>query len=63
MTDTLTPRRVDWRKRKAETDGDPDDTLLAQTPADVVAVLGFDPQQETEPQTIGTEVATEEGTT
>lgn len=31
----------DWRQAPEETD--PDDELLAETPADVIAVLGFDP--------------------
>ncbi len=31
----------DWRL--SDTDDDPDDELLAETPADVIAMLGFDP--------------------
>lgn len=41
----------DWREHAETTDGDPDDEQLRETPADVVAALGFDPA----------EFATEEG--
>ena len=37
---------ADWRK--ADTDDDPDDELLDETPEDVVGMLGFDPLDETE---------------
>lgn len=40
------PKTVDWRKNAAETDVDPDDEQLPQTPTDVVATLGFDPAEE-----------------
>jgi hypothetical protein len=33
----------DWRSVDTDIDDDPDDELLAETPADVVAMLGFDP--------------------
>ncbi len=34
----------DWRKyEKDHPEVDPDDELLPETPADVVAILGFDP--------------------
>jgi len=32
----------DWRKAGLD-DADPDDELLDETPADVIAILGFDP--------------------
>ena len=44
---TLDPKHTDWRKEAD--DRDPDDELLPQTPADVVAVLGFDPLELEEP--------------
>lgn len=37
---------VDWRKlveAEGEVDVDPDDEEMAETPPDVVAMLGFDP--------------------
>lgn len=34
---------VDWKKAP---DADPDDEQLAETPADIVAMLGFDPADE-----------------
>lgn len=34
----------DWRKADAESD--PDDEELDETPADVIAILGFDPKTE-----------------
>lgn len=40
----IIPKKVDWRKNAKETDSDPDDTELHETPPDVVAVLGFDPK-------------------
>jgi hypothetical protein len=33
----------DWRAVDVDLDDDPDDELLDETPADVVAMLGFDP--------------------
>jgi 8-oxo-dGTP pyrophosphatase MutT (NUDIX family) len=42
---TLAPQKVDWRRNRKATDADPDDTELAQTPTDVIAVLGFDPKE------------------
>lgn len=44
MNNIKSPKRVDWRKTASETDSDPDDTELSQTPPDVVAILGFDPK-------------------
>ncbi len=41
---TFQPKQVDWRRNANATDFDPDDEELAQTPQDVVAVLGFDPK-------------------
>lgn len=38
---------IDWRKLPAEPD--PDDEQLAKTPADVLAILGFDPLDEAAP--------------
>ena len=44
---TYTPKSgTNWRKDTGLTDADPDDELLAQTPQDVVLVLGFDPLKE-----------------
>ena len=45
MTAIYSPRKVDWRKSTVA-DVDPDDDQLAQTPQDVVVVLGFDPLDE-----------------
>ena len=39
---SATASPADWRAG-ADEDNDPDDTLLAVTPPDVVAMLGFDP--------------------
>ena len=37
----------DWREDAALIDeDDPDDELLAETPPDVIAVLGFDPAED-----------------
>lgn len=36
----------DWRKELADEDAPDDDEQLAQTPEDVVSVLGFDPLDE-----------------
>jgi len=36
-------RQVDWRSELID-DEDPDDEELETTPADVVAILGFDPK-------------------
>ena len=44
MNKVKKPRRVDWRENASQTDFDPDDELLDQTPPEVVAVLGFDPK-------------------
>jgi hypothetical protein len=44
---TYAPKKVDWRK-SAATDPDPDDMELAQTPPDVIAILGFDPKEESD---------------
>jgi len=46
MTQTIVP---DWRT-DTDPDKDPDDEQIA-TPADVIAVLGFDPADDTEPVT------------
>jgi hypothetical protein len=34
----------DWRKTAIENDTDPDDEDMEETPADVIAILGFDPK-------------------
>lgn len=33
----------DWREEAPDDDRDPDDEEMAETPADVIEVLGFDP--------------------
>jgi hypothetical protein len=38
-------KQVDWRKDAKLTDFGPDDEELAQTPQDVIDVLGFDPKE------------------
>lgn len=43
MNTITAPKRIDWRKTAKETDFDPDDEELDQTPPDVVVQLGFDP--------------------
>jgi len=45
---------VDWRK---ETDEDPDDTELDETPSDIVKMLGFDPAKEGKPKTVADALA------
>jgi hypothetical protein len=42
------PKKIDWRKEADQTDWDPDDQELVQTPSDVVMVLGFDPKDKKE---------------
>lgn len=54
------PPEADWRSELI--DEDPDDTLLAETPADVVHVLGFDPIEfEREPSERGVEPLSRHG--
>lgn len=45
---SIEPKKVDWRKTAHETDQDPDDEELEETPPDVKAQLGFDPKDESE---------------
>ena len=42
---SMKAQEVNWRANAKATDVDPDDELLETTPADVVAVLGFDPKE------------------
>jgi len=42
---SLEPKIVDWRKSAKDTDFDPDDTEMAETPRDVILALGFDPKE------------------
>ena len=39
---------VDWRKNNEDVEGEDDDEPLAETPPDVVFMLGFDPLEEEE---------------
>lgn len=39
-------KTIDWRSEHVETDFDPDDEELDQTPPDIVSILGFDPKDE-----------------
>ncbi len=43
----MQPKQVDWRKNVFESDNDPDDEDKP-CPSDVKAVLGFDPDEETQ---------------
>lgn len=46
MSKPMQPKQVEWRKDAAKTDTDPDDEDKP-CPPDVKAVLGFDPDDET----------------